>query len=225
VVAVVVVLVLVLVLFLNGWFQNRWLNVRMQRCSLPATRQAIGSKNAAPKATSGTHLRFWNGPRRTCLRCLAQRQIYGQPLPLVCHGPNGQAGVLWNWHLNRKQWIRKHIAQDCLHVVHRVCYVHIYVCQSTLQCHVVARNRIKHWQASKSQRRQIPTSPSAHVWWVRVSWVRTRWRLYYEWLRISNPERNDAVRVTGPRHGGEHPGHTFSLRETRRLRVPPTRPA
>ena len=46
VVAVVVVLVvLVLVLFSNGWFQNRcWLNVRMQRCcSLPATRQAIGS--------------------------------------------------------------------------------------------------------------------------------------------------------------------------------------
>ena len=54
VVAVVVVLVvLVLVLFSNGWFQNRcWLNVRMQRCcSLPATRQAVGSKNAAaPKA-------------------------------------------------------------------------------------------------------------------------------------------------------------------------------
>jgi hypothetical protein len=45
-----------------------------------------------------------------------------------CHGPNGQAGVLWNWPPHRKPWIRKHTAQDRLHVGHRVCYVHIYVC-------------------------------------------------------------------------------------------------
>jgi hypothetical protein len=54
-------------------------------------------------------------------------QIYGQPLPFVCHGPNGQAGVSWNWPLHRQPSIRKHTAQGKLHVGHRVCYVHMYV--------------------------------------------------------------------------------------------------
>jgi hypothetical protein len=50
--------------------------------------------------------------RRTFFFVCRTGQIFGQPLPhFVCHGPNGQAGVLWNWRRHRKPWIRKHTAQ------------------------------------------------------------------------------------------------------------------
>ena len=193
----------------------------MQRCcSLPATRQAIGS-NAAPRTMAACWLnqraghnkpprpgwrhwppcpllirirlrREWESIEHLapcaadmapCVLCphlriyLGQRQIYGQPLPFVCHGPNGQAGILWNWPHHRNPWIRKHTAQHRLHVGHRVCYVHIYVVYlrrlpDRVPCHVVARNRIKHWQGSESQRRLRlrTTQPWFGRWW---------WRRYY----------------------------------------------
>jgi hypothetical protein len=179
--------------------------------------------------------RIWHPARqtclwRTCLRCnLGQRQIYGQPLPFVCHGPNGQAGILWNWPHHRNPWIRKHTAQHRLHVGHRVCYVHIYVVYlrrlpDRVPCHVVARNRIKHWQGSESQQLRHQPWPD-NLWYAIVNW----------WLRSNSTSksarsiRNGAQlakwRSRWPRLGAEHPGRVSSPSETWRLRVPPTSPA
>jgi hypothetical protein len=131
-------------------------------------------------------------------------QIYVQPLHFVFHhGPNGQAGVLWFWHRHRNPWIRKHTAQDKLHVGHRVCYVHHYVYRVWLKAqpfgriagrrHVVARNRIKHWQGSESQHRHRPRTTHTQPWWGRC-W----WRLYWWLLGSSWPSETWRLRVVPP---------------------------
>ena len=121
-------------------------------------------------------------------------QIYVQPLHFVFHhGPNGQAGVLWFWHRHRNPWIRILRKTNSTSATVRVIVMSSRLNQPFGRIagrrHVVARNRIKHWQGSEShQHRHRPRT--TQPWWGRC-W----WRLYWWLLGPSWPSETWRLRV------------------------------